>query len=382
MFGCPRRKLMARCVQFACLVCLVLIRPSVSLAEASLAFGQWGNGGFAWSAPYNYRTQAEAQAAAMNGCNARGYNCSVRVSFRNVCFALAIQNGGNGFAWSTRPNVATAQADALARCNSSNVSCSIQSSYCDNVSEEATRAAEQESARQQSADYQKYAGHWQQCFLGGGDGTAQSLACNLALNYPRASYEDRTKLLQRRDVLVATREAMRVQREQEVRLAQEHNRLAAEGVLRQATQRAAEAEQAARRAAAAEEAARASEQRAQNIAAEQQARATDPASGVGEPMAIPNANESNFMKKPVSEATAWAIFLFCLYAAIKETVKAKAPPQFKFLIAFGLAATEYGIYLISGFNPGDPKIVDVISMNIPLIGVAAGFGFFIRHSDA
>jgi hypothetical protein len=33
-------------------------------------------------------------------------------------------------------------------------------------------------------------------------------------------------------------------------------------------------------------------------------------------------------------------------------VKARAPPQFKFLIAFGLAATEYGIYLISGFNPG------------------------------
>jgi hypothetical protein len=51
------------------LIFLVALQPSKSLSEAAYAFGQWGNGGWAYGSAYNYRTQSEAQIAAMNTCN-------------------------------------------------------------------------------------------------------------------------------------------------------------------------------------------------------------------------------------------------------------------------------------------------------------------------
>jgi hypothetical protein len=63
-------------------------------------------------------------------------------------------------------------------------------------------------------------------------------------------------------------------------------------------------------------------------------------------------------------------------------VKAKTPPRYKFLAAFGLAGVEWGLFALTGMNPNDPKIIDLIAVNIPLVGVAVGFGFFIKHADA
>jgi hypothetical protein len=90
---------------------------------------------------------------------------------------------------------------------------------------------------------------------------------------------------------------------------------------------------------------------------------------------------TDFFRRSAPETTSWAIFLFCLYAAIKETVRANAAARYKFFVAFGLAGLEWAIFSMTAINPGEPKIADLISINVPLVGVAIGFGFFLKHAD-
>jgi hypothetical protein len=368
------------------------MQPSLGYAEGAFAFGQYGNGGWASGTAYNHRTEAEAQITAMNNCNARGYNCSIRVTFRNTCFALAVQNNGSGFGYSFHSDINRARNDALARCAQYGLSCSVNTTFCDTVSEAAIREAEQEAARRreaaireaeqetarrQNAEYQEYVRRWHICFDGsiseGGLNNQISL-CNQALSFPRASVDDRTKLTQRRDNLILARE----NRERSARDAQERSRLAAEEAARQAGQLARNAEESARQA----------ELRARNaeLAARTAERNSRPASPPPVVMnAAPNpqgADYSTFLKKPVPEVTALMIFLFFLYAAIKETVKSRVPERYKVLAAIGVAAFEFAIYSFIGVSPSDPKIIDVVAMSGPLAVTAAGFGLFPRAYPA
>ena len=163
------------------LIFFVAVQPSESFSEAAYAFGQWGNGGWAYGSAYNHRTQSEAQIAAMNTCNQRGYNCAIRDNFRKMCFAIAVQDNNNG--WGTGygdPDVANRQA--LLSCAKMGLSCSIREEFCDSVSEAEVQAAEQ-------AEYQQYVQNWNVCFgrvVTGGSLDDQMNYCDYALRFPRA----------------------------------------------------------------------------------------------------------------------------------------------------------------------------------------------------
>jgi hypothetical protein len=173
------------------------LQPSKSFSEAAFAVGEW-NGTWASGSAYNYRTQSEAQAAAMNSCNQRGYNCSIRATFRKACFALASQDGGNGWQTGIHTDPYAANRYALLTCGKWGLSCTIREEYCDNVSEEEVRAAEQ-------AEYQQYVGLWDVCFgkVPNYSVTDQINYCDYALRSPRASQIDRGELIKRRGTLAA-----------------------------------------------------------------------------------------------------------------------------------------------------------------------------------
>ncbi|HWX86493.1 MAG TPA: DUF4189 domain-containing protein [Xanthobacteraceae bacterium] len=209
----------ARFAPLAVLVCGTTLTPTQSHSEAALAFGQYGNGAWASGTAYDYRTVAEAQSSAMNSCNARGYNCSIQVTFRKSCIALAVQSNGSGNGWQVHQDLSVAQSTALRRCASYGQPCSIKAAFCDNVSEQEIRAAEAESQRRQKEEYQEYFRHWRQCFDGttfANDRDSQVSNCNQALGYPHASYEDRNKLIQQRDNLLSASEQNRRQAEERV----------------------------------------------------------------------------------------------------------------------------------------------------------------------
>lgn len=44
----------------------------------------------------------------------------------------------------------------------------------------------------------------------------------------------------------------------------------------------------------------------------------------------------------------------------------------------GIAAFEFGLYAFTGINPADAQIVPLVSVNVPIVGVAVGFGFFVK----
>jgi hypothetical protein len=84
------------------------------------------------------------------------------------------------------------------------------------------------------------------------------------------------------------------------------------------------------------------------------------------PLAKNPESESLFSKR-VPSTTGLFLFLFCLYAAIKETVKAKVPAPYKVITTFVIAGVEWAIYAQIGVSPDDPKIVDVVAMSAPLL---------------
>ena len=180
------------------LICVVALQPNKSFSEAAFAFGQWDNGGWASGPVFNYRTQAEAEIAAMNSCNQVGYNCSILARFRKLCFALAVQDGNNGFSYRTNINADTAERDALTSCVSMGRPCSLRARFCDSVSEAEVRAAEE-------AEYQQYVQQWYACFGRGSTLDEQINNCDYALNFRRASQNDRNQLLQRRSSLFSLR---------------------------------------------------------------------------------------------------------------------------------------------------------------------------------
>jgi hypothetical protein len=106
-----------------------------ALGDGAIAFGQWGNGGAAWMITTNRATTAEAQAAAMIGCNSHGYNCAIRQVFKNTCAALAVQFSDYGFGYDFDHNSNLAEQKALARCHSYGLPCRVVASHCDTTDE-------------------------------------------------------------------------------------------------------------------------------------------------------------------------------------------------------------------------------------------------------
>ncbi len=94
--------------------------------------------------------------------------------------------------------------------------------------------------------------------------------------------------------------------------------------------------------------------------------------------AAPTATNDSFLNKPLSESWPIGLFLVCVIAAFKEIWSARVSPQFKLVVTVAIAAFEYGLYALTGINPADPQIVPLASVNVPVVGVAAGFGFFVK----
>src|SRR5947207_2235147 len=70
-------------------------------AEGALATGQAP--GRSWTGfSINKSTAADARSAAVQACQSRGEGCTVKLTFRNACFALAYQHSGSGFWAATR----------------------------------------------------------------------------------------------------------------------------------------------------------------------------------------------------------------------------------------------------------------------------------------
>jgi hypothetical protein len=180
------------------LICFVAMQPSKTLSEAAFAVGEWGNGAWASGSAYNYRTQSEAAAAAMNSCNQRGYNCSIRTTFRKACFALASQDGGSGWQTGIHTDPDVANRYALVTCAKWGLQCTIREEYCDNVSEAEVLAAEQ-------AEYQQYVQNWKGCFgqVAVSSSNEQINFCNSALSFSRASQDDRNNLVRQRSAVIA-----------------------------------------------------------------------------------------------------------------------------------------------------------------------------------
>jgi hypothetical protein len=135
----------------------------------------------------------------------------------------------------------------------------------------------------------------------------------------------------------------------------------------------------------AQAAAREAEQR--RIAAEQAAaaaetarRAAENATRAAEERITPN--NGSIFNKPLSQSWPLGLFLLILFAAIKEIWSAKVPKQYKLVVTVAIATFEWGLFAFTGVNPGDPQILPIVSVNLPVVGVAVGFGFFAKVAHA
>ncbi len=105
----------------------------VALADSATAFGQYGNGGWAWGTGGNKSDMDVARSVALTNCNAHGQNCKVLTTFRGTCFALAVQSqrGHNAYGWATNQELSSAEQNALSYCRKYQRSCAVQVSFCD-----------------------------------------------------------------------------------------------------------------------------------------------------------------------------------------------------------------------------------------------------------
>lgn len=114
---------------------LVAAGAGVALAAGAFAFGQKpGPSGWSWGSAYNHSTSEDAQSAAMTRCQAgkaAGDYCKVIATINGKCFAIAVQDGSNGYGWSTAANLDDAQRHAMERCEKYGKSCSLHDSFCD-----------------------------------------------------------------------------------------------------------------------------------------------------------------------------------------------------------------------------------------------------------
>jgi hypothetical protein len=204
---------------------------SPASAEAALAFGQYGNGGWAAGSAYNAASRAEAMSTAMRNCNARGFNCSIRVTFHDSCLAYAVQDSGNGWRSATNSNRDAAWTDALTGCAQMGLSCTLREAFCDNVSEERLRFEAAQRAEQTKRNYEAFLQQWQACF-----GQSVLLTelnvriakCDQAVTYSNVSNSDQARLLAQRQSLYTARNRANEEEQQRYREAQQRRQHVAE----------------------------------------------------------------------------------------------------------------------------------------------------------
>lgn len=114
---------------------LLMAGGGIAVAAGAYAFGQKpGPTGWSSGSAYNYTSQTEAQNQAMSRCRQRkeaGEYCKVIANFAGKCFAVAVQDSGNGYGWNTANTLPDAQRLAMNRCTSYGKSCSIRDGFCD-----------------------------------------------------------------------------------------------------------------------------------------------------------------------------------------------------------------------------------------------------------
>jgi len=122
---------------------LTVAGPGIALAAGAFAFGQ-NSGTHSWSSgsAFNYATAAEAENWAMTRCRSRSEAssyCKVIATITGLCFAMAVQDSGNGYGWNTASSIPEAKKRAMGRCEGYGKSCSVRVSFCDNIGPPSTR---------------------------------------------------------------------------------------------------------------------------------------------------------------------------------------------------------------------------------------------------
>jgi hypothetical protein len=133
---CVSRRFLALAIVFTS----VIAPLHSSMAEGAYAIGQGPNGTWAGGNAYNRPSVEDAVAVAMDYCrnNSLGITgCKIISTFSNTCFALAVQDDGEGnaYGWATNGNIRTARRVAMTRCHERTDSCSIRKSFCDDGGE-------------------------------------------------------------------------------------------------------------------------------------------------------------------------------------------------------------------------------------------------------
>ena len=105
-------------------------------AEGAYAFGQGQDGAWSGGSAYNYTTSQEATNRATQRCQERGISCELLTQVQNTCFAIAVQNGNNGYGWVTRSDMSVARREALASCQTHGITCAVAEAFCDTVVEQ------------------------------------------------------------------------------------------------------------------------------------------------------------------------------------------------------------------------------------------------------
>ena len=133
-----------------------------SSAVGVYVYGQGADGTWAGGFAYDRQSKSQALSYAMGVCRGAGYlasqHCKLIASFSNTCFALAIQNRGNGYGFATRSNIRSARSSALAKCQKYGSRCYIRDSGCDTVAGVAKtpRVAATATQRGLSMDMNRY----------------------------------------------------------------------------------------------------------------------------------------------------------------------------------------------------------------------------------
>jgi hypothetical protein len=108
-----------------------------AFAAAAFAFGQKpGPSGWSSGSAYNHKTPDDAQSTALSRCHSRreaGSYCKVITTFNGKCFAIAVQDSGNGYGWNTAETKPEAERLAMNRCGGYGKSCTISESFCDTI---------------------------------------------------------------------------------------------------------------------------------------------------------------------------------------------------------------------------------------------------------
>jgi Domain of unknown function (DUF4189) len=130
MIGARHLLLMA-----AMLPALTIAGGEIAFAAGAFAFGQKpGPTGWSSGSAYNRKTTEDAQSTALTRCQSRkeaGDYCKVITTINGKCFAIAIQESGNGYGWNTASTLPEAQQLALNRCTGYGKSCTVRESFCD-----------------------------------------------------------------------------------------------------------------------------------------------------------------------------------------------------------------------------------------------------------